>query len=68
MMEMKLNIEDAKVIREFRQIGTWRRVATLAAKRWPERDYLVGNQLEGMDLCYAAAKILGQDHNEEPWN
>ena len=67
-MQKKLNKKDAKIIRKFRQAGTWRRVATLAAIEWPERNYLAGNQIEGMDLCYAASKTLGQNPDKEPWN
>jgi len=63
-----MTTEDAKIIREFRQGATWRGVARLAAERWPERGYCNGNQLEGMELCKAAARVLGEDPWKEPWN
>ena len=66
--EYHLSKEDALEIKEFRKSGSWRMVAQKAAKRWPDRGYANGNQIEGMHLCEAAALTLGEDCNKEPWN
>ena len=60
--------EDAKIIKDFRMGATWRGVARLAAERWPDRKYSNGNQIEGMELCSKAAKVLGEDPFKPPWN
>lgn len=59
---------DARKIRKFRKQGTWRVVAALAANEWPDRRINSGNQIDGMELCYEAAKVLNQDPNKQPWN
>lgn len=64
MMKTK---EDALKIRGWREQGTWRYVARKAAKYWPTKGYMSRNQIEGMDLCYKAAKILGENPQNKPW-
>ena len=60
--------EDALIIKEWRAKGaTWRRVADYAAKKWPDQEYIAGNQLEGRELCLEAAKILGEDSRAGCW-
>ena len=59
---------DALKIRAWREQGTWRWVATKAAEYWPDKGYNSGNQIEGMDLCYQAAKTLGESPQTKPWN
>ncbi|MYQ47860.1 hypothetical protein GTW40_22890 [Streptomyces sp. SID4985] len=45
---------------------TWRAVAQAASDLWgSERG---SNQLFGRDLCVAAARLLGEDPDREPWN
>ena len=64
-----MTIEDALIIRGWREGGsTWRRIAERAADFWPDRDYDSGNQIEGRELCLDAAKALGEDHRDEPWD
>jgi hypothetical protein len=60
--------KDALKIRKFRKSGTWRAVAKMAAEEWPDREYCSGNQIEGMELCREAAKILKQNPLKAPWN
>jgi hypothetical protein len=45
---------------------TWRGVAEACSTAW-EEDW-GSNQLWGQDLCYAAAKVLGEDAGKAPWN
>ncbi|MGW5355317.1 hypothetical protein ACWERV_32965 [Streptomyces sp. NPDC004031] len=45
---------------------SWRAVAQAASERWGFEGG--GNQLLGRDLCVAAAKLLGEDPDREPWN
>lgn len=47
---------------------SWRRVADNAAKEWPDRGFVAGNQEQGAMLCDAAASVLGEKSNEPPWN
>lgn len=63
-----MNKKDAKTIKKFRQHSTWRTVARLAAEKWPEHNYCSGNQVEGMELCKKAAKILNENPWKPPWN
>jgi hypothetical protein len=61
--------EDALLIKEWRTRGcTWRKVADLAAEKWPDRGYIAGNQLEGRELCFVAAQTLEEEHYSDPWN
>ncbi|MGW7442277.1 hypothetical protein [Kitasatospora sp. NPDC054795] len=45
---------------------TWRSVARAATDRWGSG--YGSNQIYGRDLCVAAAKVLGEDPDREPWN
>jgi hypothetical protein len=67
---MLLTPERAEQIRAWRaeEDGTWRVVASKAADTWGARTGAWNNQLFGMDLCTAAAGMLGEDPNREPWN
>lgn len=66
---MEMTRELAVKIRRLRvadQNLTWRGVAGSISS---ELNLSHGtNQLFGRDLCNAAAKLLGEDPNEEPWN
>ena len=45
---------------------SWRAVAEAASELWGSG--WGGNQLFGEDLCAAAARVLGEDAREAPWN
>ena len=61
--------EDAVIIKEWRTNGaTWRRIAEYAADKWPDMGYIAGHQLEGRELCDEAARTLGDDRRDQPWN
>lgn len=45
---------------------SWRAVAQAASDLWGSG--FGSNQLYGEDLCVAAAKVLGEDPHQEPWN
>lgn len=45
---------------------SWRAVAQAASGLWGSG--FGSNQLYGEDLCVAAAKVLGEDPHQEPWN
>ena len=47
---------------------SWRMVAHYAAINYPDRGFIDGNQIEGMELCTKAAQFLGEDPSSEPWN
>lgn len=59
--------EEARWIRVLRvDLGcTWGRVAELFARATGDSDT---TQMHGEDLCRWAAKMLGEDPAEEPWN
>lgn len=65
---IKLTKEEALKIRGWRKKGTWRWVATQAAEEWPDKKLCAGNQIEGMELCEAAANVLKQNPHKHPWN
>ncbi|MGW7579545.1 hypothetical protein ACWGKU_00750 [Kitasatospora sp. NPDC054768] len=44
----------------------WRSVARAATDLWGSE--YGSNQIYGRDLCVAAAKVLGEDPDREPWN
>lgn len=46
---------------------TWRRVAEVAAAKWPSLDISSGNQLDGYELCNAAMDYLHEDL-DDGWN
>lgn len=60
--------EDALIIRKFRKAGKWRHVARKAAEKWPDRGYLNSSTIEGLRLCWEAAKILNEDPRLKPWD
>lgn len=64
-----MNKEQALLIKKWRieEGCTWRKVAEKAAAEWPERDYLLGDQLIGMDLCTLAAATLGEKISNSQW-
>ncbi|MFE0098959.1 hypothetical protein [Streptomyces sp. NPDC059009] len=45
---------------------SWRSVAQAATDLWGSE--WGSNQIYGRDLCVAAAKVLGEDPDQEPWN
>ncbi|WP_241844631.1 hypothetical protein [Kitasatospora sp. CB01950] len=45
---------------------TWRAVAQAATDLWGSE--WGSNQIYGRDLCVAAAELLGEDPDREPWN
>jgi hypothetical protein len=62
-----MTLELATAARTLRQAGfTWRGIAQ------EFNDMLDGdwgsNQIMGMEICTAAAKLLGEDSDAEPWN
>ncbi|MFI7009535.1 hypothetical protein [Streptomyces sp. NPDC050145] len=63
-----LTTEMARQIRAWRVDGeyTWRAVAQAATERWGSA--YGSNQLYGQDLCEAAARLLGENPAQEPWN
>ncbi|MFI6151689.1 hypothetical protein ACIBCA_03220 [Kitasatospora sp. NPDC051170] len=63
-----LTAEMAAQIRTWRcdEGYSWRAVAQAATDLWGS-DW-GGNQLFGEDLCLAAAKLLGENINREPWS
>ncbi|MFE2597802.1 hypothetical protein [Streptomyces sp. NPDC057617] len=60
--EMAVQIRTWRVDEEF----SWRAVAQAASDLWGSG--WGSNQLFGADLCVAAAKVLGEDPHQEPWN
>lgn len=66
--------ERAAAIRALRIAShTWRAVAEKTAQAWElQGDAAVwlplSNQLAGMALCKAAARLLGEDYRTKPWN
>ncbi|ARH89021.1 hypothetical protein [Streptomyces sp. MOE7] len=60
--------EMASQIRTWRVDGdlTWRSVAQAATDLWGA-DW-GGNQIYGRDLCVVAAKMMGEDPDQKPWN
>lgn len=66
--DLTLTEHMARQVRAWRvdQDGTWRVVASLADEAWGSDSG--GNQIFGMELCEASAKLLNEDPNAEPWN
>ena len=60
--------EDALIIRNWRKVNSWRKIADLAAIQWPTKCIDAGNQAEGIGLCDEAARILGENPSKLPWN
>ncbi|MFJ6769451.1 hypothetical protein ACIQOV_00470 [Kitasatospora sp. NPDC091257] len=60
--EMAVQIRTWRVDEDF----TWRSVARAATDLWGSE--YGSNQIYGRDLCVAAAKVLGEDPDREPWN
>lgn len=60
--EMAVQIRTWRVDEEF----SWRAVARAATDLWGSE--YGSNQIYGRDLCAAAAKVLGEDPDGEPWN
>lgn len=60
--------EDANLIRQLRvdKDYSWRAVARFCSRVW--RAPWGGNQLAGMVICEKAAKVLGEDFLQPPWN
>lgn len=65
---VQLTDEMARQVRIWRvdKGETWRGVAGRADHLWDTDSG--SNQLFGRDLCEEAARLLGEDPNEEPWN
>ncbi|MFH0809049.1 MAG: hypothetical protein V2A77_01045 [Pseudomonadota bacterium] len=65
---IEVNQETASLIRRLRvdKSYSWRAVARFCSKRW--RGPWGGNQIAGMVICEKAAKLLGEDFMEPPWN
>ncbi len=65
--------DQATAVRELRVDGqqTWRGVAGSFCERFPDAAFTLGlteDQGLGVALCSAAAWLLGEDPNAEPWN
>ncbi|WP_436788599.1 hypothetical protein [Yinghuangia sp. YIM S10712] len=60
--EMAAQIRAWRVDEEY----TWRAVAQAATDLWGS--HWGSNQIYGAELCSAAAKMLGEDPDQEPWN
>ena len=62
-----ITAEQAAQIRVWRVENemSWRAVAQAAADAWGSRHG--GNQLFGRELCCAAAEMLGENPDVEPW-
>jgi len=65
---IKVNREAANLIRKLRvdKDCSWRAVARFCSFAW--RAPWGSNQIAGMVLCEKAAKLLGEDFLEPPWN
>ena len=65
---IKVSPRLAKLIRQLRveRDYSWRTVARFYSKVW--RAPWGGNQLAGMVICEKAAKLLGEDFLQPPWN
>ena len=69
----ELTAKQAQVVRSLRvdRGFSWRAVAAEFCERFPDAEFaegLAGNQLLGMALCEAAARMLGEDPDAAPWN
>ncbi|WNO70892.1 MULTISPECIES: hypothetical protein [unclassified Streptomyces] len=60
--EMAVQIREWRVDEDF----TWRSVARAATDLWGSE--YGSNQIYGRDLCVAAAGVLGEDPDRDPWN
>ncbi|CCK24979.1 hypothetical protein BN159_0600 [Streptomyces davaonensis JCM 4913] len=60
--EMAVQIRAWRVDEDF----SWRAVAQAATELWGSP--YGSNQLYGQDLCEAAARVLGENPHQEPWN
>lgn len=65
---IEVNLKTAKLIRKLRveKDLSWRAVARFCSKLWAAP--WGGNQLAGMAICDKAAKLLGEDFLQPPWN
>ncbi|MBA7597921.1 hypothetical protein ES703_04929 [subsurface metagenome] len=65
---IKVSPKLAKLIRQLRveRDYSWRTVARFYSKVWHAP--WGGNQLAGMVICEKAAKLLGEDFLQPPWN
>ena len=63
-----VNVATAKLIRKLRveKDLSWRAVARFCSKLWTAP--WGGNQIAGMVICDKAAKLLGEDFMQPPWN
>ncbi len=61
--ESVLTRQQALEIKKLRKRGTWRGVAARFAENHSDLGVCNGNQIDGMLLCEAAAKILNQKWN-----
>jgi hypothetical protein len=69
MVGPAMTLERAGRIKELRKTESWRAVAGKCFQEWG-RDaqwYPFNSQIAGMSLCEAAAKVLGEDYDKEPW-
>lgn len=67
--EIKLTKEQAEFIKNLRCgliTHSWRSIASKWYVKY--KTGLNGNQLFGKELCENAAKLLGEDPSDEPWN
>lgn len=65
-----VTLERAKEVRELRckKKHSWRAVALECHQQWEGSWGPPSNQIMGIELCAAAAEMLGEDRNELPWN
>jgi hypothetical protein len=67
-----ISLDRAAAVRRLRvdEHHTWRGVSHEFYELFPDAPYaeLAGDQIPGMYLCEAAARLLGEDPNAAPWN
>lgn len=69
--EEHMTEERARRIRELRvkKRFTWRRVSETVYQEWGREAGLGGfNQIWGEALCFVAARLLGEDSDDDNWN
>jgi hypothetical protein len=66
--KLEITRERAGQIRVWRvdELCSWRGVASAATVAWATHEET--SQMLGVELCRAAADLLGEDHRKEPWN
>lgn len=65
---LMLNKYQAERVKQWRVSNgcSWRKIADKAAEAWPDLGISPGNQIDGQELCSAAAEVLKED--EYSWD